>query len=293
LEAEAQRLFTAGRPAEARDLWTRVLSSGLSRAEKRRTAPWIGRTYEAEGNYQKALSAYQEAYDADPSSVDRLVDLARMYNTVALDERALELYERAQKKDRTRRDVELAIGDIHFRAGRFKDARRCAENVWRRDPRDPAAQLLLARVEEAEGNLPAAAQRREKLLSDRPSAEGAVWVGRLWARVGELELAEEAFRRAADLGDVSALLAFERGALAWRRGDMEAAQKWLETALGRDPSFSSATVLMSVMDWERGRSARAMERLRSLSLSPDSPVKTLRDRLLSGVLWGSPREETK
>lgn len=289
---QAQTFFNVGKYAEARDQWLRALD-GASRSEKRRWSPWIGRTYEAEGNYQKALTAYQEAYDAHPESVDRLVDLARTYDTVELSERALELYERAFQKDRSRRDVELALGALHYRAGRLTEARRRTENVLRRDPRDPSGQELMARIEESEGRLADAARRREKMWGDRPTPAGALALGRLWVRTGELELAEDAFRRAAEGGDTSAALAYERGAVAWRRGNLDSAETFFETALERDSGHFPSALLWSVVEWERGRSVRAVERLRALRPSADSVAAVLRDRLLLGAPKAPVREETK
>ncbi len=287
LAAEGQTLFEQRRPTEAREKWEQALSGGATRAEIRRWRPWIGRTFEAEGNFQKALTAYQEAFDVDAKSVDRMVDLARVYDTVELDERALDLYERALKRDHARRDVLVALADLHFGAGRGTDARRFAVDALRRESRDPVAMMLLARIEESEGNLAGAARRREGVLEVRPSGADALTLGRLWARAGELELADTAYRRAAELGVDSADLFFERGAVAWRQGDADAAERRLGEALAKDPRFAPASFLLSVVDWERGRSARAAERLRGISIPADTVLAPLRDHFLTALTFGS------
>lgn len=293
MAGRAVELFQAAQPAAARELWERLLASGATSAENRRWRPWVGRAFEAEGNFQKALTAYQDAYDRDSKSVDRLVDLARVYNTVELKERALELYERALKADRSRTDVVLALGLLHFNAGRLVEARRYADDALRRDSRDAGARMLLAQIEESQGDLDGAARRREGLLAEHPSGPEAVAVGRLWARTGELELAQAAFRRAADLGVATSDLLFERGAVAWRRGDAAGAEDWLGQTLAKDPGCAPAVLLLSVVDWERGRGSRALARLRGLTLTEDSPWISLRDRLITALTYGSTPGEKK
>ena len=293
LAGRGAELFSASQPAAARELWEKMLAGGATGAEQRRWRPWVGRAFEAEGNFQKALTAYQEAYDRDPKNVDRLVDLARVYDTVELKERALELYDRALKSDRSRTDVVLALGFLHFNAGRLAEARRYADDALRRDSRDPGARRLLAQIEESQGDLEGAARRREGLLAEHPAGADAVAVGRLWARAGELELAQAAFRRAADLGVATSELLFERGAVAWRRGDVSGAEDWLGQTLAKDPGCVPAVLLLSVVDWERGRGSRAQARLRGMMLAEDSPWISLRDRLITALTYGSAPGEKK
>ena len=228
LVREATALSASGHYSEARAKWTELLNGGPSRAEARRWRPELGRTYEAEGNFQKALAVYQEAYDADPKNVDRLVDLARLYDVVDMDDQAIRYYAEAHERDRARRDVSLALARLYKQFGRLAEAKDLAVNAVHAEPRDYSGQELLAEIEEAQGALADAARRRETVVGMHPTAAGYMLLGRLWAKQGAFEQADVAFSRATAAGETGFEPLFERAVLAWRQGDPARASRFIE-----------------------------------------------------------------
>jgi tetratricopeptide (TPR) repeat protein len=218
LVSEGDALFNSGQFSAARDKYQAALSGGPSRAETRRWRPLVGRTYEAEGNYQKALTVYQEAFDGDPKNVDRWIDLARLYDAVEIDDQAVRFYAEAHKKDPGRRDVALALAALYAQAGRLAEpkpwlSRRFEasrgiirpRNCWRTLKNGPV--IWRARRVDGKPRCPL-----------RPSAEGYMKVGRLWARQEVFDMADAAFVRAGQAGDSGPEPLFERAVLAWRQG---------------------------------------------------------------------------
>ncbi len=259
--AEASALFEKGDYPGARQKWEEALAGGASQAEARRWRPWIGRAFEAEGNFQKALAAYQDAYDNDFKSVDRMVDLARLYDVVELDDQAVRFYEEAYSRDRSRRDVALALARIHLEAGRLAQAQALASSAVAAASGDLAAQELLARIEEAQGQLQSAARRRETMMAQRPTADGYLALARLWARQDAYDQADLAFARAEKAGAPPAEAVFERAALAWRKGERPKAILFLEEAERRDPAFFPALFVAAILDEEAGRFMSARVRM--------------------------------
>lgn len=280
LALEAEGLYRAQDFPGARQKWEAALE-GATRRQARRWRPWVGRALEAEGNFQKALTAYQDAHDLDPRRIDRLVDLARLYDTVGLDDQALRLFEKANAREPHRRDIALALGRLYFQAGRLGDARRSAVAAGGADPRDVAVQTLLARIDEAAGDLPAAAQRWETILNQSPSTDGDLALGRLWARQDALDLADRAFARSDRPGAASPALVFERAVIAWRRKDgirLEALLKRLEAEA---PGYFPGQVLSALVALENGDRAKARATLRG-AFPPDpasEPLMTLLESL--------------
>lgn len=267
LAAEAEALFRAQKFGEAREKWEAALA-GASRRQARRWRPWVGRALEAEGNFQKALTAYQDAHDLDPRRVDGLVDLARLYDTVGLDDQALRLFEKAHTRDPHRRDIALALGRLCFQAGRLADARKLAGTAGGADARDLAAQTLLARIDEAEGDLGAAAQRWESILNQSPSGEGDFALGRLWARQDALDLADMAFARSDRPGTATPALVFERAVIAWRRNDGVRLEGLLKRLESEAPGYFPGRGLAALVAIERGDRDRARAVLRN-AFPPD------------------------
>lgn len=273
LVRQAEVHFKAGRYQESREKWLEVLAGDPTRAEARRWRPYVGRTYEAEGNYQKALTAYQEAYDADPKNVDRLVDLARLYDAVEIDDQALRFYTLAHQRDRGRRDVALALAKLHGQAGHLAEARELAESAVRAEPRDYSAQELLAIIEESQGFLADAARRWETVVSLHPTAEGYMRVGRLWARQDAYEMAAIAFVRAEQAGDTGPAPYFERAVLAARRGDAAAVSPLLEKAQVIGPDYFPVAFWKILLELEAGKDDAARHRLSLLSTTDPATAR--------------------
>lgn len=283
---EADALFQAGRFDEARAKWNAALAGGASRSEARRWRPEVGRTYEGEGNYQKALASYQEAFDLDPKNIDRLVDLARLYDAVEMDDQAIRYYAQAHAHDRSRRDVALALAHLYKLAGRLNEARALAGGAVDAEPRDYSAQELLAEIEEAQGDLAGAARRRETVLSMRPSAVGFMTLGRLWAKQGAFEQADAAFSRAEEAGDAGSEPRFERAVLAWRQGDVPRALRELDRIAASEPDSFPAGFLKVLMALEEHDDPLAKKRF-GLLRAPDPATQKWKDAL-AGACGGKP-----
>lgn len=283
LVSEGDAFFKGGQFSAARDKYQAALAGGPTRAESRRWRPQVGRTYEAEGNFQKALTAYQEAFDGDPKNVDRWVDLARLYDAVEIDDQAVRFYAEANKKDPARRDVALALAALYAQSGRLAEAKTLAAQAVRTEPRDYSAQELLADIEERSGDLAGAARRRETAVSLRPTAEGYMKLGRLWARQDGFDMAEAAFVRAGQTGDSGPEPLFERAVLAWRRGETDRARDLLGEAEKRSPDYFPAVFLRRLM--EAGSSEGGTVSV--AGLNPPDPESAQWVGLLESVRTGS------
>lgn len=257
--SEARALMDRKEFEAAARLLEKAAAPGARAADLAEWWPLLGRCHENAKNYQKALNAYQEAHRLEPKNLDRKLDLARVYALVDLNAQAIDLYQEVLKRDRHRKDVVLALGRLYHRAGRMEEARDMAERYLRWEPRDPAAQELMARIEEALGDLSGAAHRWEGLLALSPSADGYFYLGRLWSRQNQFDLAERAFQKAEALGLDSAVFRVEQGVLAWRRGDDAAASlRWRKT-LEAHPALDLARFLAALMDHKQGKTAQALE----------------------------------
>jgi tetratricopeptide (TPR) repeat protein len=260
--ARARALAASGRPAEAAEQWEKTLGPGASDKALREGLTPLGRAHEAAGNYQKALTAYQRALQLDEKNPDRYLDLARVYARVDLDEEAISLYRHVRKLAPGRRDVAFVLARLYLKAGRLDDARREAAQHVAWEPRDPAGQELLADLDEAEGDLKAAAARRQGLTARAPSPEAYFDLGRLWMRAGDWLQADAAFEQAENLGLRTGVLYLHRGVAAWLRKDPAAAESLWKKALERHPGLGAAHFFLGRLALEKGDAAGAARRMR-------------------------------
>jgi tetratricopeptide (TPR) repeat protein len=270
MAAEARELMDKGRFAEAAPL-LETAAAGAREKDLARWLPLLGRSHEKSGHFSKALTAYQDAYRLRPKSVDRMLDLARVYVRVDLYDSAIELYRRVLEREK-RRDVVLILAGLYHKTGKLDAAETEATRYLSWEPQDLTAHRLLAEIEEDQGDLAAAAHRWEGVLSRDPSAAGYFHLGRLWSRQNQYELAERAFRKAEGLGMVSPLLVLQRGLLAWLQGDPDAAGTSWEKAGGDN---YLAPFFLALRDAEKGRTASALERMRRAERASTPYVKDL------------------
>jgi tetratricopeptide (TPR) repeat protein len=259
---QARAFMEQKRFEDAASAWEKSLPSGAPKGELASGLPLAGRCYEALGNYQKAITAYQRALQLDEKNADRLLDLARVYVYTDLNREAIELYKSVLKKTKNRPDVTLALAQLYMKTGQIADALVEAQSYARWEPRDPAGQRLLAELDEARGDLPAAAQRRETLAAQDPSPAVYFDLGRLWARAGQWEMADAAFAKAEDLGMRTGTVYVNRGVVAWLKGDAAQARVFWNKALDRHPGLGTAHFFLALLEKEAGRNDLAREQAR-------------------------------
>jgi len=98
------------------------------------TARNLGQAYFEEKNYGEALNWYRTAVtraktypDAHLGAADSLLGLGRL-------EEAIQTLEAAQRELSDNAQINLALGEVYFKAGRFSEARQRLETAARRDP---------------------------------------------------------------------------------------------------------------------------------------------------------------
>ncbi len=119
-------------------------------------------------------SAEQATYviAQQPNNVEALVVLGSAYSSVGEAELAASFWTRALENDPSRTEVAVHLADLWLRAEQPDKAREVLQKSIEANPRDPGPRLALGRLEEHEGNLPAAeeAYRAAVVASDTPEA---------------------------------------------------------------------------------------------------------------------------
>jgi len=110
----------------------------------------LGTIAEAEGDYDGAERAYQNALAHDPQHVDSLFRLAYQHDLSGDDEAAIVLYERARNAKPTRVNVLMNLGVLYEDRGDFRKAAECYREVLIFLPNHPRARAF---VRDAESSL--------------------------------------------------------------------------------------------------------------------------------------------
>ncbi|MBV9958812.1 MAG: tetratricopeptide repeat protein [Acidobacteria bacterium] len=193
-----------------------------------------GRRAEAEREFDAALAVFPNYFMA-------LAAKARARVSAGDLDGALELYGKAQERVPLPETV-IARGDLLSRLGRADEAKReyeLAEFIERTGANagtySRQLALLLADREEKLDEALAIARRERESRSDIYTCDALAWC--LYKK-GLLREADAAMNEALRLGTRDARLFYHAGLIAKGLGDQRRARKYLQLALGTDPSFN-------------------------------------------------------
>lgn len=204
-----------------------------------------GRALSCQGAYPNAIEAFQAALEVDPNHVDALVHLANAYqyqyqsDPSAYSGRladALDTIQRAESTAPNRASVQNTKGIVLYQLGNLEQARTTLER---------AADLAAS----------------DQDLSNGEKSVLQVNLGRVYRDSDELELAQQAFRRAVVLDPTSATAHNNLGDMAYRLGDCSTAQYELSQAVNLDPTNLSAASNLGIVLFECGDVQASLPRL--------------------------------
>lgn len=206
-----------------------------------------GEIYLAGGLPQRGAEQAMFVVAQQPNNVDALVLLASAYASVGKNELATTFFTRALQVDPSQAAVALHLADLWARGEQPGKAREVLQKGIASNPHDAGLRLALGRVEEHEGNLPAAeeAYRAAVLASDIPETNRRL--AQFLSRSGRHIEAELVLRRM-DMRNPSlpsALADFE--VIAGRAPN--AAQRYLkelEILPAKDPNDQEAATISGV-----------------------------------------------
>jgi tetratricopeptide (TPR) repeat protein len=263
-----------------------TLGGGVSAQTTEDISTWLrdGSFYFAQGDCALAQYFFQEALKRDPSSVEAMVGRGRAMSCQGAFPAAVESFREALNADANYVPayVQLALtyqqqhsSDPRTYASRLGDAIDVLLRAERLAPRDPtvfntkgiiyyeAGDLQQAQDALSQANTLAA----EAGLSDRERSVILVNLGRTYRDLAQLELAQNAFRRAVILDPTSASAHNNLGNINYRLGDCAGAEYELAQAASLAPTSLSAVSQLAVVLFECGDVAGAIPYLeRSLTL---------------------------
>lgn len=204
-----------------------------------------GRALSCQGAYPTAIEAFQSALETEPDNVDALVHLANAYqyqyqaDPSAYSGRladALDTIQRAEATAPNRASVHNTKGIVLYQLGDLQEARATLER---------AADLAAS----------------DDQLDNLERSTLQVNLGRVYRDTGELELAQQAFRRAVVLDPTSSTAHTNLGDMAYRLDDCTTAEYELSQAVNLDPTNLSAASNLGIVLFECGEVQASLPRL--------------------------------
>jgi len=200
--------------------------------------------YTAAGKLPEAIIEYRNAIQAEPHAANVRVRLADAYVRHGEPAKALDEYVRAAD---TLPDAQLQLkaGTVLLGARRFDDAKIRAQKALSVDPKNVAAQILLANALAGMKDLDrAVAELQEAIEWDSGRSQTYTALGSIELSRGNQQSAEQAFKRAVELAPRSAAPHLALGSFYWSRAQWREADQELTEAVRVEPenAFAHRTI---------------------------------------------------
>jgi predicted Zn-dependent protease len=235
----AQVMMRAGRLEEA----TKELESELERQpDSTELRPILAALYRAANRKEDAQRALRELIERAPSP-NAYLALARDHAAQGDDAGMLEVLEQALRAFPDDPVLQRTRADALLSAGKIEPGRKAVDDYAARFPDDVSAEYLRARLELADGDATAAAERLQRLLPRLDRSFTQHWLGRALEARGDRAGAERHYELAIVRDHFDPNLYGQLIALVERRGDWRKsaglARRWVTLAPGQYPGWAA------------------------------------------------------
>ncbi len=204
-----------------------------------------GRALSCQGAYPAAIESFQAALGVQPSHLQALVHLANTYQYQYQADPTAYSGRLADALDTIQRAEQIASGDARVQNTKGLVLYQLGDLQQSRTTLEQAAALAGSSQE----------------LDNAEKSTVQVNLGRVYRDLGELELAQQAFRRAVILDPASATAHNNLGDVSYRLGDCSTAQYELAQAVNLDASSLSAAANLGIVLFECGEVQSSLTRL--------------------------------
>jgi tetratricopeptide (TPR) repeat protein len=254
------------------------------------TLPKVGAEAQAEFNeglrtmkmgrkhYKDARQHLQKATQIDPHLFEAWHNLGVLEAAMGNYDKSIESFRRALDIQPGSRKTLLAFGETLRRAHKAKDAARLYAKWLESDPNDGDMRARYSQMLREAGELEESLEQVRILLGQGGQGDGSVGqtviaynaLGLTYYKMGKLDLAETALRKAAELDAKSAFVWNNLGLVAFERGHDQEAFLHFQKASELDPKYVQARLNKAVVFLDCGDYKRARAELeRAVEIDPN------------------------
>lgn len=193
------------------------------------------------GNYDGAISQFEQLLAKDPKNVQTLRHLGDVYQAKGDQAKAISMYHRASALVPTDVDTRLTLADMLARGGRNAEAKREYEGILKVHPDNPGALNNLAFfLADSGGNLDEALRLVQRALAKVPNqAAFSDTVGYIYLKKGMTDSAVQTFDTLVRKNPGLGAFHYHLGLAMYQKGNRAAALKELRSALALSATLST------------------------------------------------------
>ena len=244
-------------------------------------------SYDVKGDAAQARRYLQEALDIDPRSTEARYTLGVIEQREGNFPIAVDQFSRIDSSASAYAQAQAQLGQCYLQTGQLEQATETLKRAIRLAPLEPGPFIALGQVlmrqgktREAQLLLGRAEQLKQQYAQLQPYLEAVrrtpnlapphYNLGALYARFGQLRLAEEHYQKALALDSTYALSYQGLGSLYQRQGDEPKALDYYQRALGKDPTLAEVHNNIGLIYYKQGNLERAVQEYQTaIQLAPD------------------------
>lgn len=200
----------------------------------------LGQVLLRNGEYARSELALSRALALKPESVETMYLLAQVRNNESRPLDALDLLVRAHKLAPKNPDVIFMMAQISMSQNYYEDAIPLLESGIQLAPQRADLQAALGESFFMAGKVDKATDEFKKLVALEPSARSYAFLGLSYRNLGRFDEAKQYFQQGLKLDPNNTLCLFNLGFIAERQGDSATAEALFQKALHFNPNFPDA-----------------------------------------------------
>ena len=219
----------------------------------------VGRKFQQQENFTKAIEQYQEALLLNPAYADAWVGLAECAYEIDEYSRALTCLDTANKYYKYNLKIQRLKGFCYIGLGELEEANDIFDEILKKYPNDVESIFGLAQLQAFEGRISSAEKYYTQVLTREESSKKALLsLALISLKLGKFEQADYYINQAINYHHNTPEVYYYASYICVQKGDLSKAEDFIRTAVQFKPTYDRANALLAYILYCQGKYEEAV-----------------------------------
>ena len=219
----------------------------------------VGRKFQQQENFTKAIEQYQEALLLNPAYADAWVGLAECAYEIDEYSRALTCLDTANKYYKYNLKIQRLKGFCYIGLGELEEANDIFDEILKKFPNDVESIFGLAQLQAFEGRISSAEKYYTQVLTREESSKKALLsLALISLKLGKFEQADYYINQAINYHHNTPEVYYYASYICVQKGDLSKAEDFIRTAVQFKPTYDRANALLAYILYCQGKYEEAV-----------------------------------
>ena len=219
----------------------------------------VGRKFQQQENFTKAIEQYQEALLLNPAYADAWVGLAECAYEIDEYSRALTCLDTANKYYKYNLKIQRLKGFCYIGLGELEKANDIFDEILKKYPNDVESIFGLAQLQAFEGRISSAEKYYTQVLTREESSKKALLsLALISLKLGKFEQADYYINQAINYHHNTPEVYYYASYICVQKGDLSKAEEFIRIAVQFKPTYDRANALLAYILYCQGKYEEAV-----------------------------------